>query len=170
MPQHVCNRCGWIFSRKSNLNQHLTNRKKSCKPTNVVATVKNNYLSPPYNVPAVPAIKDRSPMLSRSPDISTLNVGIEKKAGSTNPKIKSLLDEIMNDSSTTDKLLATIPQAIPKNILPLQSPAEAAAVDVLPLSLVKSKPRTKGEIVGFSDGDSIISDDSDSDESIHISD
>ena len=76
MPQHVCNRCGWIFNRKSNLNQHLTNRKKPCKST---AAVKNNYLSPPYNVPpAVTAIEYRSSMLSRSNDISTLNVGNEK--------------------------------------------------------------------------------------------
>ena len=85
---------------------------------------------------------------------------LRKKNSSTNPKIKSLLDEIMNDTST-DKSLSTIPQAIPKK--------PELIIDEIILPLVKSKPRTKGEIVGFSDDDSIISDDSDSDESIDIS-
>ena len=78
--------------------------------------------------------------MSRSLDSSTLHAGIEKRSGSTNPNIRSLLDEIINDSST-DKSLSTIPQAIPKNILSkktvlskLPSPTEAAAVDVLPLT------------------------------------
>ena len=85
---------------------------------------------------------------------------LRKKAGATNPKIKSLLDEIMNDSST-NKSLSTIPQAIPKK--------PELIIDEIILPLVKSKPRTKGEIVGFSDGDD-NSDDSESDESIDISD
>ena len=41
MPQHVCNRCGWIFKRKSNLTQHLTSRAKPCRPTNVVTSADN---------------------------------------------------------------------------------------------------------------------------------
>ena len=36
-----------------------------------------------------------------SPDISTINAGVKEKARSMNPKIKSLLDEIVNDSSTS---------------------------------------------------------------------
>ena len=29
-PEYVCNRCGWIFTRKSNLTHHLISRKTPC--------------------------------------------------------------------------------------------------------------------------------------------
>ena len=120
--------------------------------------------------------------------------GAEKETESTNPKIQSLLDAVINDSSS--------PQVNPKNILPIisqntvppnspsgivaevisekvlpnQPPEIVAAVfqekpeliaDIMPL--VKSKPRTKG----FSDAEDGGSDSDDSvsdDESIDISD
>ena len=103
--------------------------------------------------------------------------GAEKDTGSTNPKIQSLLNAIINDSST-DK---SSPQAIPDNILSHKSPLSklpSTVADVLHLSSppteviaavfqekpkimrpVKSKPRTKGDIIGFSDGESSESED-----------
>ena len=95
-----------------------------------------------------------------------------------NSKIKILLDEIINDSST-DKSLSTIPQASPKNIIsqkkkvtPFTPPTEVVAavfqekpqiiIDEIMLPRVKSKPRTKADIIGFSDGDDNSDDDSES--------
>ena len=46
MLQHVCNRCGWVFSRKSNLTQHLTSRKKSCRPTNSAVVGDGSLIDP----------------------------------------------------------------------------------------------------------------------------
>ena len=172
---HTCEKCAKKLSSYHSLWRH----KKICR-------------SSLYNVPAVSVIRDRSPIRSRFPDMSTLNAGFVKETRPTNPKIKSLLDEIINDNST-DKSQSTIPQSIPNNILPQKttiSKLPSTAADVLSspppteviaavfqekpeviideiLPPVKSNPRTKGDIIGFSDGDS---DDSDSDESIDIND
>ena len=193
---HTCDRC----SKKLSSYHSLWRHKKNCGS------------HPSYNVAAVSAIRGRSPLLSRSPDISTLNARVEKRSGSTNPKIQSLLDEIINDSSTdksppqaiTKKISSIISQnTVPPNpslgivaevypskisakVIPNPSTEVVSAVfqekpeliiDEIMLPLVKSKPRTKGDIIGFSDGERSeeeSSDDADesstdSDESIDIS-
>ena len=101
-------------------------------------------------------------MLSRSRDISTLHVGDEKKSESTNPKIKSLLDEIINDSSTDNTTQQTIP-ALRKSLTPpvlpaqkkiLPSPEVIAAIFPSSVKSLKRKVRTKEDIMGYSDGES----------------
>ena len=159
LKRFVCLKCGKELVNRHNLSPH----KKNCR-------------SAPYNVPA------RSPILSRFPNVSAFNAGVEKETRPKNPKIQVLLDEIMNESST-DKSLSIIPQAIPKNILlqktvlsKLPSTEEAAVADILTLpsrpteviaavfqvklevipeiiTPIKSKQTMKGDIIGFSDVD-----------------
>ena len=95
--------------------------------------------------------------------------GIEKKTGSMNPKIKLLLDEIINDNSTEtalDTLPSPLPppptilsqkevisklpqQAIAELFLPKVSVPDKVTAELLPLSA-----RTKADIMGYSDGES----------------
>ena len=60
---HTCSGCGKNLSSYRSLWRY----KKNCGSR------------PSYNVPAVPAIRDRAPLMLRSHDISTIIAGVEKK-------------------------------------------------------------------------------------------
>ena len=91
VKKHGCPRCEKEFATRQSLWNH---KQRCCGQTD---TDKKNYRSVPYNVPVKSSIRVRSPILSTSSDVSSFNVGVEKETRSTNPKIKSLLDEIIND-------------------------------------------------------------------------
>ena len=172
---HSCEQCGTTFTRKNNLTRHKNDR---CKHS---STAKPSGTSPSYNVPVGIQKRPRSPEIpayrgqtSRNGKFYDEMVQHELK----NPKIQTLLDEIVNDGHILP------PQAILKKIVPPpttptivyspvkkapQLPTEVIAAVFPPTSEIllkpSSPPRTKGDIMGYSSDES-----TDSEVSIDITD
>ena len=75
-----------------------------------------------------------------------------------NPKITALVNEIINDGgSETSPSTTQFPEKV------LSSPSPHAMNELFPQA-VNTKPRTNGDIIGFSDGESDEDDDDDDDD------
>ena len=123
---HSCGTCGKLLSSCHSLWRH----KKNCR-------------SAPHNIP--------------NSDIPTFNVNDDKKftakgqgpdreTGPRNRKIQALVNEIVNDSVSHTEPAAEV-QKMP-SMEPAIRTIAPPAVDLLP-----STPRTKGDIIWYSDND-----------------
>ena len=169
MKPHMCPKCGKSLANRHNLSRH----KKNCRFA-------------PYNIPTsgIPTfnVNDGKMFIAK-------RHGAVKETGPRNPKIQTLLDEIINDTpddvdvasqsslptvAVKQTLLPTVPQVIPHQTLPnpfpsIVTPKPPAEVFPsipmkklpttnyqLPHEVVNTKPRTKGVIIGFSNGESDV--------------
>ena len=164
---YSCDQCASRFTRRFNLTRHKDGR---CEPITVIKGLVREVSSNDIGEQDVP----RKRLLN---DSAELNAADKINKPFKNPKIQSLLDEIINDSST-EKSLSTISQAIQQNapvikkkipkpppeivaelfpfepskrVLPKPSPEVVAAVfqeKEQPEELaVESTPRTTGDII-----------------------
>ena len=157
----ICSKCGKELANRHNLSRH----KKSCQ-------------SAPYNIPV--RSPTYNPPTQPPPPTSVADAAVKEssvKHRLTNPKIQSLLDEIINDDDPDRNVT---PQPIYKgfSIVPptttshSSKPSTDDTAVVLPstptiLPNSKSSSRTKGDIVGYSNDESSEKEDSsESEESI----
>ena len=106
---YSCDQCGSRFTRRFNRTRHKAGR---CKPITLIKGLVKEVSSNDIGEPDVPRIR----LLN---DSAELNAADKTSKPFKNPKIQSLLDEIINDSSP-EKSPSTILQAIPQNVPVIQ--------------------------------------------------
>ena len=105
MTQHICNQCGWVFSRKTNLTQNLKSRKKLCRSSNASDDVGGESPLDEAKVNEASSMlaeqrRRNIPTFSDSTSSGGIPIDLPVKKAK-NPKIQALLSEIINDGIPT---------------------------------------------------------------------
>ena len=160
MADHVCNLCGWKFSRKSNLKQHLTNRKNPCNGSSLKsATFHDSVFG--NDGSAAPAqwggesVNHTSKVLPPRSLPQDVEVPRTEKR---NPKVQALLDEIVNDGITYFEKKSDVPAPTTKKLKLENFENETLPVISKKFPSIKPPPvpapsRTKESLVDYSDTD-----------------